>query len=73
MARVFSVLAFPDGDGYSVTVPSLPGCFSQGVTLEEAVEHAKEAISLHVEGMEADGEPIPDEAEHRPFLALVAV
>ncbi len=44
---------------YGVTVPDLPGCFSAGETLEEAVESAPEAIACHLEGFLMDGEPIP--------------
>ena len=44
---------------YGVTVPDLPGCFSGGDTLEEAVESAQEAIACHLEGLLMDGEPIP--------------
>jgi predicted RNase H-like HicB family nuclease len=40
-----------DEDGvWVVTVPALPGCFSQGDTKEEALEHVKEAIRLHLQG-----------------------
>lgn len=51
----------PESD-YGVTVPDLPGCFSAGATLEEALDAAREAIEAHVEGMLADGEPIPGKA-----------
>ena len=71
--RTFSLVVVRDGDGYSVEVPALPGCFSQGRTVEEAVEHAREAVRLHVRAMEADGEPVPDEAEHQPYLTVVSV
>src|SRR5262249_52412065 len=40
--------------GYSVWVPSLPGCVSQGETFEEALENIKEAISLYVESAKDD-------------------
>lgn len=36
----------PDG-GFSVSVPTLPGCFSQGDTFEKALENIREAISLY--------------------------
>lgn len=36
--------------GYSVWVPDLPGCTSQGETFEEALEMVKEAIKLYLEG-----------------------
>ncbi len=49
-----------DGVGYTVEVPSLPGCISEGDTLEEAVENAKDAIRLWIEDALAHGEAIPD-------------
>jgi predicted RNase H-like HicB family nuclease len=48
----------PDSD-YGVTVPDLPGCFSAGETLDEALQNAVEAIECHLEGLLLDGEPIP--------------
>ena len=48
--------------GHGVTVPDLPGCFSAGDTLEEAIESACEAIACHIEGLLMDGEPIPARA-----------
>ena len=44
---------------YGVTVPDLPGCFSAGETLDEALQQAVEAIECHLEGMLLDGEPVP--------------
>ena len=42
--------------GYSVSLPKLPGCFTQGETVEEAVNMAKEAISLYLESLEDSNE-----------------
>lgn len=54
------VLLHPEETGgYSVTVPSLPGCFSEGETIEEALAMIKEAIELHIECMIEDGEAVP--------------
>ncbi|MCG3198347.1 MAG: hypothetical protein GHCLOJNM_04629 [bacterium] len=51
-----------DGDGgFIVTVPTLPGVITFGQTIEEAKANAAEAILCHLEGMLADGEPIPTE------------
>jgi predicted RNase H-like HicB family nuclease len=44
---------------YGVTVPDIPGCFSAGATLEEALREVKEAIECHLEGLLLDGEDIP--------------
>lgn len=56
------VLLYPGEDGFMVAeVPSLPGCFSQGRTREEALENVREAISLHEEVLRERGEPIPED------------
>ena len=45
---------------FGVTVPDLPGCFSAGETMEDALTSAAEAIECHLEGLLFDGEAIPD-------------
>ena len=47
---------------YGVTVPDLPGCFSAGDDLDDAIESAHEAISCHLEGLLMDGESLPERA-----------
>jgi antitoxin HicB len=49
--------------GYTVTVPSLPGCISEGDTFDEAFENIKEAITLYLEVMKKDKEKIKEEEE----------
>jgi predicted RNase H-like HicB family nuclease len=44
---------------YGVTVPDLPGCFSAGRTIDEALTMAKEAVELHLEGLVEEGQAIP--------------
>ena len=70
--RKYHVVLVPDGGSYMVLVPSLPGCVSFGATVEDALAMAEEAITLHIEGMAAAGERIPED-EGEPILALVAV
>jgi predicted RNase H-like HicB family nuclease len=53
----------PDAVGYAVFVPALPGCHSQGDTLEEAEENIKEAIELYLESLAIEQEPIPEETK----------
>jgi len=50
----FRVALFPSDDGFGVSVPSLPGCWSQGATKEEALANIADAIR---EYLEADIEP----------------
>ena len=70
----YSIVLIPEPEegGYGVIVPLLPGCFTQGETVEEALAMATEAITLHLEGMAAAGEDIPEERE-APVLATVSV
>jgi antitoxin HicB len=57
----FKVLLEPDETGgYVVTCPSLPGCYSQGNTVDGALDNIREAIELCLEDMQAHGEAIPD-------------
>jgi antitoxin HicB len=58
----YTILLHEDQEqgGYWVTVPSLPGVLTQGDTLEEAMAMAREAVGLHLRGMLADGEEIPE-------------
>jgi predicted RNase H-like HicB family nuclease len=48
---------------FGVTVPDLPGCFSAGDSIEQAIENACEAILAHAEDIAADGEAIPKPSE----------
>ena len=52
----------PEG-GYTVLVPSLPGCITYGKTLEEAKKMALDAIKAYLESLKKHGEPIPDDSE----------
>jgi len=60
----------PEG-GYTVIVPSLPGCVTYGDTIEHAKEMAKEAINLYLESLRAHGEEIPTEEETLEYTMTV--
>lgn len=60
--RRYSVILTPEEGGYVVTVPALAGCVTEGDTLAEALENAREAIELYVESLVARGLSIPDES-----------
>ena len=57
--------------GYWAEVPALPGCFSQGETVEEALKNVIEAIEAHLEALREEGQEIPGEGE--VLLARVEV
>ena len=60
----------PEG-GYTVIVPSLPGCVTYGDTVEEAIEMAKEAIELYIESLKEHGEEIPTEERTLEYTVMV--
>jgi len=70
--HLYTIILHPDPEqgGYTVTVPALPGCVTEGNTLEEAIAMAKEAIHLYLESLLADGEPIPEEHEHPQAIVI---
>lgn len=71
--RVYTVMLIedPHEGGYTVTVPALPGCITEGDTFEEAMANAREAIEVHLEALAASGETAPDDA--RPLVERVTV
>ena len=56
------VILIPDETGgYTVEVPSLPGCISEGDTIDEALANIQEAINLYIEVLREDGKEIPED------------
>jgi antitoxin HicB len=70
--RQFTIIVTPEPDGsaFNVAVPALPGCFTCGETIEEAIAMAKDAIGLYLEDLVACGEPIPEEMEHSQAIII---
>jgi len=60
----------PEG-GFTVVVPSLPGCISYGDTVDESIANAKEAIELYIESLKAHGEEIPTEENMLEYTLTV--
>ena len=66
----YTIILEPDEGGYTVTVPALPGCVTQGETIEEAIVMAKDAIRLFIETLIAEGKPVPLELEHPQAIII---
>lgn len=60
----------PEG-GYTVIVPSLPGCITYGDTIDEAIKMAKEAIELYIESLKIHGEEIPTEEDTLEYTLTI--
>ena len=69
--RTYTIVVEPEhGGGFLVTVPALPGCFTRGATIDECQQRAVEAIEVHIAGLQADGEPVPEESGAPQLLAV---
>lgn len=62
---VYPAIFYCDNDGISIEFPDLPGCLPCAQTLDEAVKNAKEALGVHLYGMENDGDEIPEPTDIR--------
>jgi len=60
----------PEG-GYTVTVPTLPGCITYGADIMGAIAMAKEVIELYIESLVAHGEEIPTEENTLEYTVMV--
>jgi len=63
----FKVAIFPSEEGFAVCVPSLPGCWSQGATEQEALTNIADAIRDYLEAEE----PPPERAELRKIEVTI--
>lgn len=70
--HTYTIILEPDLEegGYTVTVPALPGCVTQGETIEEAIMMAKDAIRLFIETLAENGEAVPEEHAHPQMLTI---
>jgi predicted RNase H-like HicB family nuclease len=59
----FTVVIEPDEEAFHAYVPALPGCHTFGMTVDEARANIAEAMALHIESMQEDGEAVPVEGE----------
>lgn len=66
---VFELHPEPEG-GYTISVPSLPGCISYGTTFEQAMEMIKDAMEGWLAVAREEGIPIPEEIESLQVSAI---
>jgi predicted RNase H-like HicB family nuclease len=58
--------------GFSAYSPDLPGCVSTGRTREEVERNIREAIEFHLEGLRADGQPLPKASSSATYVEVAA-
>lgn len=57
---VYPAILEKSSDGYGIYFPDLPGCVSHADTQDDALKEGREALGLHLSGMEEDNDPIPE-------------
>jgi antitoxin HicB len=72
VTRRYTVVLEPDLEegGYTVTVPALPGCVTEGDTVEEALDNAEDAIRSLLAYLKESGKPIPEETTPPQLFAI---
>lgn len=68
----YAVVIGNAGGNFSAYVPDLPGCIATGVTLADAENAIREAISLHFDGLREDGAPIPPPSSRVEYSEVAA-
>ncbi len=68
----FLVILEPTETGFSAYSPDLQGCITTGRTKEETEWNMREAIELHLEGMQAEGLKLPEPATEASFVEVAA-
>ena len=59
-------------NSWGAYVPDLPGCVAAGETREEVVQLIREAIEFHIEGLKAEGEPVPHPSSEIEYVDVTA-
>ncbi|MDP3937613.1 MAG: type II toxin-antitoxin system HicB family antitoxin [Deltaproteobacteria bacterium] len=60
------------GTGFSAFSPDLDGCVATGATRDEVEQRMKEAIEFHLEGLRADGQPVPPPQSSSSYVDVPA-
>jgi predicted RNase H-like HicB family nuclease len=72
--RRFKIVLQPEPEGgFTVTVPTLPGCVTYGETYEEALRMANDAIKGYIASLKKHGEPIPRESASQPLVTSLTL
>ena len=69
MRNFIGLIHKEENSDYGVSFPDLPGVATAGIDLDDARRMASEALALHVEGMIADGDPIPEPSSLEAIMA----
>jgi predicted RNase H-like HicB family nuclease len=72
IAMRYAVVIEKAEGNYAAYVPDLPGCVATGATVQETEREIQEAIKFHLEGLRADGLPIPEPSSRVEYVEVSA-
>lgn len=68
----YAVVIENAGSDFSAYVPDLPGCVATGASIADVCKEIGKAIEFHLEGLRADGEPIPSPSIQVQYVEVAA-
>jgi predicted RNase H-like HicB family nuclease len=68
----FLILIEPTDTGFSAYSPDLPGCIATGHTAQEVEANMRKAIAFHLDGLRADGQPVPSAHTTAVYVEVAA-
>lgn len=68
----YLVVLEPTPTGFSAFSPDVPGCIATGATREEVEHEIAEAIAFHLDGLRAEGLPVPAPHTHSTYVDISA-
>ena len=72
MSMRYAVVIEKGEGNFGAYVPDLPGCVATGATIEEVEREIQEAIEFHIEGLRADGLPVPEPSSRVEYVNVTA-
>jgi predicted RNase H-like HicB family nuclease len=72
MMKGYAIVIEKAASNYAAYVPDLPGCVATGATVEETERLLRDAISLHLDGLQEDGLPIPEPSSVVEYVEVSA-
>lgn len=70
--KQYTVIFEQTDKSWGAYVPDLPGCVAVGKTREEVEGLIKEAIQMHIEDLQANGEPVPEPSHYAASISVAA-
>jgi predicted RNase H-like HicB family nuclease len=70
--RRYLIVIEPTDSGFSAYSPDLPGCVATGATRADVEHNMRDAIELHLEGLRANGQPVPPPSTSASYVEVAA-